>query len=1007
MFQVFVSHSSKDRAFVEREIIPLLNEHGIRTWYSKDDIPTATEWEDKIRTALAASDWVLVILSPDAISSQWVRAEVHRALEKKGSRIVPLLYRDCDPTDLHLRLGLIQHIDYRHDRELARAKLLGIWQNEPSPKPRRQAPPAGTSVAQTVPGQCPNCGRRNLADRKFCGGCGDPLEEPCLNCEHVNPAQDKFCGKCGADILALRTQRMRQLDANMKKADALRNEKRYVEVIALLKEIAFLKHPRLKTFAFQAKELLPTLQTELVQAGKQKDDLVRAAETSFSKHDYAAVVKAVAQIPNPLRTPQLEYMHDDCRTKAVEVTSLRTAIEQEIQKGEFATISKSLQRYLELRPYPEEARKLAAKWLGHISGTAQAKVKAYQYSAAAALVRQVPDVLRDQGMNRLLWDAKDHSEEVESLKGEMTRARKAGDTKLLLTQLLRFLELKPNYEQGRKFISKTLQTHWQAAQENASNHEYDKAVKLLEQVPESLRDDEMRGFLKEAQVKAAEVELLRNEFRKTQVVGAEDFGWFLPKLSRLLHLNPNDDQAKRLVAGMLGKEPDQCQREEIENFNSILDIISRDDMTTARSRIAEILTKNPEARRLLQLITFVEEDIVGELWRHNWLNSGEVAESEDPCSFDESDIFREDYLKSCIAYSPDGRKITVGRHGNIALIDAHTGFLLSTIDLLHNHNVKYIAFSRHSRHILTGDRQDLRLFDCETGKEIRHFKGHRGNVLGVSFAPDGCSVLSAGEDNSICRWDMKTGEEVRGGLMRRHLITKPCKSNCLWSAAFSGDGKVVAICGANRLDMWSVEDGRRIRTIDNSPYYGVEYVAVSGHGDYVAVAPRIDKRLIIHVWNMETGGRLHLAGHKGPITSLAISTDGTRILSGSKDGTVRLWDMVSGDEICILQMPTKAGEMVTTENEKKTFHMGIFVPVVDPVGKVGDINVAFSPDGRRVVAATRNTVVLWALPKAQHDSTSDRRADAGVAPSTLKKVGRNSPCPCGSGRKYRNCCGRT
>ena len=61
---VFVSHSSRDRGFVEREIIPLLQRHGVGTWYSKDDIETASEWERTIRQGLETCDWFLVVLSP-------------------------------------------------------------------------------------------------------------------------------------------------------------------------------------------------------------------------------------------------------------------------------------------------------------------------------------------------------------------------------------------------------------------------------------------------------------------------------------------------------------------------------------------------------------------------------------------------------------------------------------------------------------------------------------------------------------------------------------------------------------------------------------------------------------------------------------------------------------------------------------------------------------------------------------------------------------------------------
>ena len=86
MPQAFISHSSKDRTFVEEELVPLLEHHSINTWYSRSAIRTAAVWEDEIRLGLAGSDWFLVVLSPHAAESDWVKAEVRWALEKRRGR---------------------------------------------------------------------------------------------------------------------------------------------------------------------------------------------------------------------------------------------------------------------------------------------------------------------------------------------------------------------------------------------------------------------------------------------------------------------------------------------------------------------------------------------------------------------------------------------------------------------------------------------------------------------------------------------------------------------------------------------------------------------------------------------------------------------------------------------------------------------------------------------------------------------------------------------------------
>ena len=134
MSKVFISHSSKDREFVETELIPFLRLHGVEPWYSKRDIPSASDWERTIREALQSAEWFLVILSPDAIKSEWVQAEVHWAMDHRKERVAPIIIADCDPPDLHLQLIRYQYIDFRQNIDQARAQLLSVWGIDPRGK---------------------------------------------------------------------------------------------------------------------------------------------------------------------------------------------------------------------------------------------------------------------------------------------------------------------------------------------------------------------------------------------------------------------------------------------------------------------------------------------------------------------------------------------------------------------------------------------------------------------------------------------------------------------------------------------------------------------------------------------------------------------------------------------------------------------------------------------------------------------------------------------------------
>lgn len=124
MPRVFICHSIRDRDFVEREIIVLLRQHGLEPWYAVDDLQTAAVWDQCILQALEACDWFLIVLSSHSEASEWVRDELHWAIENRPpGRIIPVLIEDCRPWKFHLRLNRIQFVDFRKDREKSRRRL--------------------------------------------------------------------------------------------------------------------------------------------------------------------------------------------------------------------------------------------------------------------------------------------------------------------------------------------------------------------------------------------------------------------------------------------------------------------------------------------------------------------------------------------------------------------------------------------------------------------------------------------------------------------------------------------------------------------------------------------------------------------------------------------------------------------------------------------------------------------------------------------------------------------
>src|ERR1700710_2248012 len=112
--EIFLSHSSADRQFATR-IGEVLEAHGLPYWYSKRNIMGAQQWHDEIGRALTRCDWFLLILSPAAVGSKWVKHELLYALREKSyeEHIVVIGHQPADDKKLSWTLRNYQWVDFQ------------------------------------------------------------------------------------------------------------------------------------------------------------------------------------------------------------------------------------------------------------------------------------------------------------------------------------------------------------------------------------------------------------------------------------------------------------------------------------------------------------------------------------------------------------------------------------------------------------------------------------------------------------------------------------------------------------------------------------------------------------------------------------------------------------------------------------------------------------------------------------------------------------------------------
>lgn len=123
---VFLSHSARDRRFV-KQLAVRLRDAGHAPWFSEKHIRAAQQWHDAIGRALRRCRWFVIVLSPHAVKSVWVKRELLYVLNRRRmrNRIVPVLRADCDPDRLSWVLrATIQFIEFRRDFNSGMEKLL-------------------------------------------------------------------------------------------------------------------------------------------------------------------------------------------------------------------------------------------------------------------------------------------------------------------------------------------------------------------------------------------------------------------------------------------------------------------------------------------------------------------------------------------------------------------------------------------------------------------------------------------------------------------------------------------------------------------------------------------------------------------------------------------------------------------------------------------------------------------------------------------------------------------
>jgi small GTP-binding protein len=260
------------------------------------------------------------------------------------------------------------------------------------------------------------------------------------------------------------------------------------------------------------------------------------------------------------------------------------------------------------------------------------------------------------------------------------------------------------------------------------------------------------------------------------------------------------------------------------------------------------------------------------------------------------------------------------------------GFKLRHIFQGHRGEIYGLAWSPDGKMLAScsGDRT-VRLWDFETGQQRHTLKGHSDRVYSIAWLPDR-RLISASADTTLIIWDSETGIAV-------HTLTLAGHKAGNFAVVVTPDERRAISSSVGDCRIWDLRNGELARTISHHQRDLVFALAVtqdgqrviSGASGWTTLGDYVYPHALL-VWSLDKEEEvLDLQGHTNWLTAVSLAPDGQTFASASLDRTIRLWDVYTGHQIAVLESHTD-----------------------------GITDVSFSYDGSLLASKSNdNTVRLW------------------------------------------------